>query len=107
MLVAPRDWCPNPSFTMCLRVKGNCMAPLILDGYIIAVDSFEVHRELLVGKIVLASNADHGLLVSRLIVFDHTHVLVPDHREHESVSLAPEAGWRIIGAALWWTGKAR
>ncbi|MGC1417550.1 MAG: S24 family peptidase [Candidatus Acidiferrum sp.] len=107
MLVAPRDWCPNPSSTICLRVKGNSMSPLILEGYIIAVDTFEVGHDQLVGKIVLAWNSESGLLVSRLIRFDHTDALVSDHREYESVSLAPEAKWRIIGVVLWWTGKAR
>jgi transcriptional regulator with XRE-family HTH domain len=107
MLVAPRDWCPNPSSTICLRVKGNSMSPLILDSYIIAVDTSDVSHDPLVGKIVLAWNNERGLLVSRLIRFDHTDALVSDHREYESVSLAPEAAWRIIGVVLWWTGKAR
>src|SRR5690348_9380323 len=31
MLATPIDWCPNPKFTICLRVKGNSMSPLILD----------------------------------------------------------------------------
>ena len=83
------------------------MSPLILDGYILAVDTFDVHRDTLVGQIVVALNADKGLLVSRLIRFDHTDALVSDHREYESVSLAPESAWRILGKVLWWIGKAR
>jgi DNA-binding XRE family transcriptional regulator len=39
--------------------------------------------------------------------FDHTDALVSDHREYESISLAPEFAWRIIGVVLWWTGRAR
>jgi transcriptional regulator with XRE-family HTH domain len=107
MLVAPGGWCSNPNSTICLRVRGNSMSPLILDGYIIAVDTFDVQHDALIGKIVLAWNAKNGLLVSRLIRFDHTDALVSDHREYESISLAPEAAWRIIGVVLWWTGKAR
>ena len=61
----------------------------------------------LVAKIVLAWNSERGLLVSRLIRFDLTDALVSDYREYESVSLAPEAKWRIVGMVLWWTGKAR
>jgi hypothetical protein len=83
------------------------MSPLILDGYIIAVDTFDVRHDALVGKIVLAWNAEKGLLVSRLLRFDHADALVSDHREYESISLAPEAAWRIMGVVLWWTGKAR
>jgi len=107
MFVAPRGWCPHPNSTICLRVRGNSMSPLILDGYIIAVDTFDVRRDPLVGKIILAWHADKGLLVSRLIRFDHTDALVSDHREYESISLAPGAAWRIIGLVLWWTGKGR
>ena len=36
LLAAVGDWCPNPTSTICMRVKGNSMSPLILDGYIIA-----------------------------------------------------------------------
>jgi hypothetical protein len=60
-----------------------------------------------VGQIVVASNVERGLLAPRLIRFDHTDALVSDHREYESISLAPESEWRILGKVLWWIGKAR
>jgi SOS-response transcriptional repressor LexA/DNA-binding XRE family transcriptional regulator len=105
-LAAPVEWAPNPKSTMCLRVKGNSMSPLILDGYIIAVDTLDVHHDRLVGQIVVAWNADKGLIVSRLIRFDHTDALVSDRREYEFISLAQESKWRIIGKVLWWIGRA-
>jgi len=106
ILAAPIAWCPNPKSTICLRVKGSSMAPLILDGYVIAVDTQDVHHDKLVGQIVVAWNVEKGLIVSRLIRFDHTDALVSDRREYESISLAPEFKWRIIGKVLWWVGKA-
>jgi SOS-response transcriptional repressor LexA len=105
-LAAPVEWCPNPQSTICLRVKGNSMSPLILDGYIIAVDTLDVHHDRLVGHIVVAWNEQRGLIVSRLIRFDHTDALVSDRREYESISLAQESNWRIIGKVLWWIGRA-
>ena len=42
------------------------MAPLIVEGYIITVDTSEIRRDALVGKIVVASNEEKGLIVSRL-----------------------------------------
>src|ERR1700757_2133628 len=39
MIAAPSDWCPHPQHTLCLRVRGNSMMPLLHDGYIVAVDS--------------------------------------------------------------------
>jgi SOS-response transcriptional repressor LexA/DNA-binding XRE family transcriptional regulator len=106
ILAAPIAWCPNPKSTICLRVKGNSMSPLILDGYVIAVDTHDVHHDKLLGQIVVAWNVEKGLIVSRLIRFDHTDALVSDRREYESISLAPESEWRIIGKVLWWIGKA-
>jgi transcriptional regulator with XRE-family HTH domain len=105
---APAEWCPNPASTISLRVVGNSMSPLILDGYMIAVDTSNTSRDDLVGQIVVARNTkENRLLVSRLIRFDHTDALVSDQREHQSVSLANGSSWRIIGKVLWWTGKAR
>jgi transcriptional regulator with XRE-family HTH domain len=42
---APASWCPNPARTISLRVRGNSMSPLILDGYLIAVDTSEISRD--------------------------------------------------------------
>ena len=83
------------------------MSPLILDGYIIAVDTSHIDNDSLVGQIVVASHNERGLLVSRLIRFDHTDALVPDHREYESVPVTAGSEWRIVGKVLWWTGRAR
>jgi transcriptional regulator with XRE-family HTH domain len=106
MLAAPSDWCPNPASTVSLRVKGNSMSPLILDGYVIAVDTSDVSHDQLRGQIVVAWNIEKGLLVSRLIRFDQTEALVSDHREYESVTLTPESRWHIVGRVLWWVGRA-
>ena len=107
LLATVSDWCPNPSSTICMRVKGNSMSPLILDGYIIAVDTSEVRHDMLIGHIVVAEHSEKGLLVSRLIRFHHTDALVSDQREYESVSVAAESSWQIVGRVLWWTGRAR
>ncbi|MGH9498830.1 MAG: XRE family transcriptional regulator [Terriglobales bacterium] len=107
MLAAPAGWCPNPAATICLRVKGNSMSPLILEGYIIAIDTSIVAHDELLGRIVVAWNIEKGLLVSRLIRFDHMDALVSDHREYHSVSLVTPSGWRVVGKVLWWTGLAR
>lgn len=107
VLAAPLTWCPHPASTVCLRVKGNSMSPLILDGYIIAVDTCEIDPEHLVGQIVVAAHREKGLLVSRLIRFDHTDALVSDRREYQSVPVRSGSDWRIVGKVLWWTGLSR
>jgi transcriptional regulator with XRE-family HTH domain len=103
---APADWCPNPASTISLRVKGNSMSPLILDGYLIAVDKSEVSHDEMLGQIVVAWNSeDKRLLVSRLIRFDHTDALISDQRENQTVLLGAKSKWRIVSRVLWWTGK--
>jgi phage repressor protein C with HTH and peptisase S24 domain len=84
------------------------MSPLILDDYIIAVDTSDVSRDKLLGQIVVARNAmEKRLLVSRLIRFDHTDALVSDQREYQTVLLSPKSQWRIVGRVLWWAGRPR
>jgi hypothetical protein len=59
------------------------MSPLILDGYRIAVETSDTSRDGLVGQIVVARNVkEKGLIVSRLIKFDHIEALVSDQRNH-------------------------
>ena len=106
MWAAPAQWCPNPQATISLRVAGNSMSPLILDGYVVAVDTSAASRNDLIGKIVVAWNPkEKALLLSRLIRFDHTEALVSDQRGHQSVLLANGSHWRIVGRVLWWAGR--
>jgi len=51
MMAAPKDWCPNPAYTSCLRVRGSSMAPMIQDGYVVAVDSSQIDMNGLDGKL--------------------------------------------------------
>jgi SOS-response transcriptional repressor LexA len=106
MIAAPKDWCPNPLSISCLRVRGNSMSPLILDGYIVAVDSSQTQIDDLGGKIVIAWHRDKGLTVSRLNRFDHTVVLQSENANYESVTLSGKHKWKIVAKVLWWIGKA-
>ena len=106
MIAAPREWCPNPSATTCLRVRGNSMMPLITDGSILVVDSSQIDSTKLNGKVVIAWHRDMGLTVSRLQHYDHTDVLQPESREHESIVLNSKYKWKIVAKVLWWIEKA-
>jgi SOS-response transcriptional repressor LexA len=106
VIAAPKEWCPNPASTNCLRVRGNSMAPLIHDGYILAVDSSQSDPSKLNGKVVIAWHRDMGLTVSRLRHYDHTSVLQPENREYESIVLDNKHKWKISAKVLWWIGQA-
>jgi SOS-response transcriptional repressor LexA len=107
MVAAPTDWCPHPSYTSCLRVRGNSMAPLIQDGFVVAADSFETDGSDLGGKIVIAWHRDFGLTISRLRRYDQTEVLQPENSQYEAVTLSAKHSWKIVAKVLWWIGRAR
>jgi SOS-response transcriptional repressor LexA len=106
MIAAPKDWCPNPTTTSCLRVRGNSMSPLILEGYIVAVDSSQTDRSVLDGKVIIAWHRDMGLTVSRFRRYDRTEILQPENQEYESIPLSGKQQWKIVAKVLWWIGKA-
>jgi SOS-response transcriptional repressor LexA len=106
MVAAPKAWCPNPAHTSCLRVRGNSMAPLIQDGYLVAVDSSQISQNDLDGKIVIAWHKDVGLTISRLRLYDHTAVLVPENSEFAAVTISAKQPWKIVATVLWWIGRA-
>lgn len=103
---APVSWCPNPTYTRLLRVKGHSMEPLIRQGDILAVDSFQIDRAQLYGKVVIASGSKAGLCVSRLRRYDSLDVLEAENREYDPVVLNKSSGWRIVGKVLWWISAA-
>jgi len=106
MIAAPKDWCPNPAYTSCLRVRGNSMAPLIGDGYVVAVDSSQIDSNNLNGKIVIAWHKDVGLTISRFRRYDHTEVLVSENPEYEAITISSTQPWKIVATVLWWLGRA-
>lgn len=106
MIGVPASWCPNPTYTSLLRVKGRSMEPLIRQGDVVAVDSFQSERAQLYGNIVIASSHHQGLTVSRLRRYDTLDVLEAENRESEPIVLSRPSGWRIVGKVLWWVSGA-
>lgn len=106
IIAAPKEWCPNPTSTYSLRVRGNSMNPLIYDDYILIVDSSQTDRAKLDGKVVIAWHKNVGLTVSRFRRYDHTEVLHPENREYGSITMDRKNNWKIIAKVLWWIGKA-
>lgn len=106
VLGAPAPWCPNPSYTSLLRVKGHSMEPLIRNGDILAVDSYQTDRGQLYGKVVIASHEQKGLCVSSLRRYESLDVLEGENREYDPVVLNKASGWRIVGRVLWWISAA-
>jgi len=98
----PASWCPNPTYTSLLRVKGHAMEPLIRQGDLLAVDSFQTDRGQLYGQVIVAATDQTGLCVSRLRRYDSVDVLEAEDRKFEAVVLTKANRWRIVGKVLWW-----
>ena len=103
---APTEWCPNPGYTSLLRVRGHSMEPLLHDGDIMAVDSFQTDMHELDGKVVVVANEEKGLCVSRFRRYLGMDILESENREYEPVILGKDIGWRILGRVLWWVHAA-
>jgi phage repressor protein C with HTH and peptisase S24 domain len=101
MVGAPALWCPNPGYTSLLRVKGHSMEPLIRNGDILAIDSFQTDRGELCDKVVVASHEKKGLCVSRLRRYEDLEVLEGENRQYDPVVLNKASGWKIVGRVLW------
>ena len=106
VIAAPQDWCPNPSATTCLRVRGKSMMPLIHDGYILVVDSSQTDPAKLNGKVVIAWHRDMGLTVSRMHHYGNTDVLEAENREYDPIVLNSSQNWKVLAKVLWWIGNA-
>jgi phage repressor protein C with HTH and peptisase S24 domain len=106
MIGAPAMWCPHPSDTSCLRVRGSSMSPLINDDDIVAVDRAETDPGNLSGKIVVSWQRDNGLILSRFLLVNGVQLLESENSEYEPVKLGKNRNWRIIGKVLWWIRKA-
>jgi SOS-response transcriptional repressor LexA len=106
MIGAPAPWCPNPSYTSLLRVRGHSMEPLIRNGDILAIDSFQTERADLYGKVIVASHEKKGICVSRLRRYEDLDVLEGENRQYDPVILSKASGWRVIGRVLWWISAA-
>jgi transcriptional regulator with XRE-family HTH domain len=104
-VVAPLGWCPHPEHTICLRLSGNTMAPILQQGSIFAVDEADKDPEKLVGKMVLATHEDCGLMVHWYQRYGHTSMLVPENKEHPPTYIEND-DWKIAGKVVWWLSKA-
>lgn len=82
------------------------MEPLIRNGDILAVDSYQTDRGQLYGKVVIASHEQKGLCVSSLRRYESLDVLEGENREYDPVVLNKASGWRIVGRVLWWISAA-
>lgn len=99
-----KEWCPNPTMTVCLRVRGDSMEPTIPDGGLVAIDRKQRDLWKLNGKIA-AIRSDGGVTIKRIECISHVLCIGrPDNpKSRDLVAIKSEED--IIGKVVWWWGK--
>jgi transcriptional regulator with XRE-family HTH domain len=105
MLAAPRHWCPNPEHMIGMHMEGDSMAPLIVPGSILFVDTSSIERERLHQKIVVVSHRDLGFKVARLQRLAGLDLLVSANHRCAPLDVTSTAKWKIFGQVLWWVSR--
>lgn len=108
-IIADAHDCPHPDRTVCIRVVGDSMRPILDDSYIVAVDTKDNIPQELVGKMVAARDPEGGVTIKWLRKGSGELMLVAQHtsQRYSPVLLNREPGWRILGRVIWWIGKPK
>lgn len=100
-----RSQLPPSGKIVALRVKGDSMSPILLEGYVIFVNVNQRDPRHLVGRMVVASE-DDGVTVKWLRKSSRTFILVPQHvtPRHEVRVFEAESDLKILGEVVKWIG---
>jgi SOS-response transcriptional repressor LexA len=110
ILPFPSSLCPHPETTVCIKVIGDSMSPIMEDGYIVAIDFSQTDRQRLNGQMVAARDPQGEVTVKLFKQHGKDEVLLPHHisRKNQPTVLnrdaSPESRWEIVGKVLWWIG---
>jgi SOS-response transcriptional repressor LexA len=100
-LVLPRAWLPGPGNLVAVCVRGDSMAPIVLDGYIVVIDTLQRAPERLAGRMVAAREGD-GVTIKWLRKDGDTFFLEAQNisRRHQVRVLRSDGDFSIIGAVV-------
>jgi SOS-response transcriptional repressor LexA len=101
-LTLPRRWLPRSGKLFALHVKGDSMAPVVNDGYLVLVNVSERRPSELVGRMVAARDSDGGVTIKWLRKDDDMFFLVPQNtsERHPIRMLRDEGDWSIVGEVV-------
>ena len=104
-IMAYRQWLPNPSETVGVRLDDDAMHPILPSGSIVAVDRSVVDPQQLQGRIV-AARPDKGDPVIRWLEISGRHLILrpnQPNRDHPlvAVEIDGQTEGLIIGQVVW------
>jgi phage repressor protein C with HTH and peptisase S24 domain len=88
-----------------MHAAGDSMLPLIAPNAVVAVDMHVTDRDLLLGKIVLASHRDLGFKIARLQRLPSADILLSANHKYLPIDITDDSKWKIAGHVLWWVSK--
>jgi SOS-response transcriptional repressor LexA len=85
------------------------MEPVLLDGFIVAVDTHPVDIKALDEEMVAARDPDGGVTIKWFRRTKAGDMLVAQHSspDFNPILLSAEPGWAIIGKVLFWIGRPK
>lgn len=98
-----KSWCPHPSETDYVRVKGDSMEQAIPDGALVTIDKHPTPPSSLIGKVVAIYRAEYKTVtIKRLFVESDIYMAVPDNPRSSNPDNCPfpiqfDKGDRIVG----------
>ena len=104
VIVVPAAWCPDPERMVCVRINEDGMAPIVGQGFIVAIDTSITDPDQLQNALVAVLNRTNELIVRCLALYGQTNMLVGEDRRREAIAYK-EPDWKIVGKVLWWIGK--
>jgi DNA-binding XRE family transcriptional regulator len=105
VIAVPAAWCPNPERIICVRIDEDGMAPIVGQGFIVAIDTSVSDPNELQSALIAVLNRDNELLIRCLALYGETHMLVGEDRRRAAIPYN-DRDWKIVGRVLWWVGKA-
>jgi len=105
-LALPLNRAADSGSFLAARVRGDSMAPRILDGDIAVIDARPHRPEENLGHVVAAANEDGGVTVKVLSKVGPNYVLVADNPSFEPRVQAIDVAnrWSIVGRVVGWLG---
>lgn len=103
------EWCPHPTQTVCVRVWGDSMEPVIPDGGLVAIDLAQRDPRRLVGLIAAVRTPDGDATIKRLMRDEPARKWIgrPENPQSPAVFtwMDVEIDAAVIGKVVWWWGK--
>jgi hypothetical protein len=104
VIAVPALWCPDPENIICVRINEDGMAPIVGQGFVVAIDTSTTDPDELQSALIAVLNSDNELLIRCLALYGEEYVLVGEDRRRAPVPYN-DREWKIVGKIMWWIGK--